>query len=351
MFDLKGLDFKKIGEAILSSHKLKYAFGLDIGSFSVKAAQIKKGLAKGNGQFYFAVATIIKEGDRQAIITAIKEASKALNTDSKRVNISLSGQNVIARYILIPKMAEKDLKNSLEFELTKHMPQKFEDMVIDYQVIDKSVGAQMSVTVVGAERKFINERVNLVKEAGLEVHSVNVDCFAVSEIFRSANSAMVKGAEAIALLNIGHRITNLSVLENDVLHFSRDIIFGGFDISKAISERMSMDFSAADRLKCGLGELVPESDKVVKSALSSLVDEIRLSFDYCERLIQKKVSAIFLSGGSAYLNDIDALLGSALAIKVNFWDPLAGFKLAQGGASCDPKASGRSLAVAAALAY
>ena len=346
------IDFTKFKE-IFSPDKITLSgtFGLDIGAFSVKAVEIKKNWLKKQARLTFAVTDVAEEGSKEAIIAAIKQSVKAAGIDSIRANLSFSGANIITRYMLMPKMPERDLINSLEFELVKHIPTRLEDMVIDYQVLDKALDNQMLVLVVGAERRIIAERIELVKQAGFVVRSVNVDCFAILEVFQRFNIPLPKDNGSVALLDIGHRVSKLAVLEGNLLRFSRDIILGGYDLTKAVSERMNTDLKSAEALKRSIKDKSDELSGIAGLSLNGILDELRLSFDYCERMTQKKITRIYLSGGGARLKDIDEFFASGLEMGVSFWNPLGNFQLSASSSKEELEAKSSLLATAIGLAF
>ncbi|HDZ76776.1 MAG TPA: type IV pilus assembly protein PilM [Candidatus Omnitrophica bacterium] len=346
------INLKKIKEIFSATGIGASRFGLDMGTFGIKAVEIKKGWSKEKNSFSFGVAEMTQEqADKAAIIEAIKQSVEEGRISSKWANISLSGSDIITRYILMPKLQERELVTALEFELSKHIPHKLEDMVIDYQITDKSIDSEMLVLVVGVERRVIAEKIDLVKQAGLQVASVNVDCFAIIDAFCHAGFPPAVGGGSVSLLDLGHRVSKLAVLENNVVRFSRDILLGSFDLTKAISERMNLDLHAAEKLKCSSDDSSEELEMIIKSNLNNILDEVRISFDYCERFIQQKISKLYLCGGGARLKNIDKFLNSALDMEIDFWDPLTNQKLGSSTAKEDLEINKSSvLTVAAGLA-
>lgn len=345
------IDFKKIQD-IFSTKKAASSgiFGLDIGTFSIKAAEIKKKWPQKKAQLAFSVLDIAEGSSRDTIIAAIKQCVQSAGITSNGVNLSFSGANIITRYMLMPKMAPKDLVSSLEFELTKHIPGRLEDMVIDYQVLDKSLDNQMLILVVGAERRIIAERVELVKQAGFTARAMNVDCFALLGAFQYFNLASSKDSAPVALLDMGHKVTKLLVLEKNIVRFSRDIMLGSFDLTKAISERMNMDLKSAEELKRNIQDKSSEAGTIINSNLNGILDEVRLSFDYCERLTQKKIVRLYLSGGGARLKDIDEFFRSMLEVEVSFWNPVDKCQLRNPALREEAEAKSSLLATAVGLA-
>ncbi|MDP1853626.1 MAG: type IV pilus assembly protein PilM [Candidatus Omnitrophota bacterium] len=345
------IDFKKIQD-IFSPKKTVSSgvFGLDIGTFSIKAAEVKKKWPQKKSQLTFSVLDIAEGSPKDTIVAAIRQCVESAGITSGGVNLSFSGTNIITRYMLMPKMAPKDLISSLEFELTKHIPGRLEDMVIDYQVLDKSLDNQMLILVVGAERRIIAERVEMVKQAGFTARSINVDCFAILEAFQHLNFASAKGNVPVALLDMGHKVTKLLVLEKNIVRFSRDIMLGGYELTRAISERMNMDLKSAEELKRNIQDKSSEASTIVNSNLNGILDEVRLSFDYCERLTQKKISRLYLSGGGARLKDIDEFFSSSLEVEISFWSPAGNFKLRNPALREEAEAKSSLLATAIGLA-
>ncbi|PIQ88516.1 MAG: hypothetical protein COV72_07760 [Candidatus Omnitrophica bacterium CG11_big_fil_rev_8_21_14_0_20_42_13] len=321
-------DFKKEIEKILSSFQIGAAsFGLDVGTFSVKAAEVKKDWMNKEKDFSFAVSNLNTADKNNSLVPAIKKCLQEAKITTKRVNLSFSGEQVITRYILMPKMQEKDLVNSLEFELAKYIPKKLDDTVVDFQIVDKSVDGQMAVLIAGAEYKFISEMAALVKEAGLLPQSINVASQAILSAFYKANLIVPKDKEAVAFLDMGHTVSKLSILEGGTLRFYRDVMIGGADLTRAISERLNIGMEEAEKIKCSPEQKPAELDSLATAHLNNILDEIRISFDYCVRFIQKNVSSLYLSGGAAKLKKAEDFLKKSLDIKVSFWDPTAALKL------------------------
>jgi len=104
-------------------------------------------------------------------------------------------------------------------------------------------------------------------------------------------------------------------------------MIGGADLTRAISERLNIGMEEAEKIKCSPEQKPAELDSLATAHLNNILDEIRISFDYCVRFIQKNVSSLYLSGGAAKLKKAEDFLKKSLDIKVSFWDPTAALKL------------------------
>jgi type IV pilus assembly protein PilM len=298
--------------------------GLDIGSFSVKMAQVKTSSFSKKMSLSFSLAPVRGDKSREKVIEAIKEAYRNLGADTKKVNISIYGQNIVMRYVVLPSMTKEDLHKSLEFELEKYIPYKKEDAVIEYYKLANLSDSKMIVLLVAALRRSVIDRVNLVKEAGLEPQSVNVDALVLSETIKTFPTR-TKGV--VALLDVGHRFSKLVVMENDVPYFSRDVITGEYNIMQAISNKLGVTYDNAKELGCNPGDKLDEITKAITYELNSLVDELSLSFEYCDRNLEKKVTRLFLTGGGSKVKILSEYLKKIPNLKIEFLDPVQNFKI------------------------
>ncbi|RJO65202.1 MAG: type IV pilus assembly protein PilM [Candidatus Omnitrophota bacterium] len=300
------------------------SIGLDIGSFSVKLALIRKTTLKKETFLSVAIAPIKNAPSREGIIEAIKEVFSQVKTDCRKINLSVCGPNVVMRYIILPHMKEKDLFKSLEFELEKYIPYKKEEVMTDYRILAKLANNKILVLLVAVERGFIQERVDLVKELGFEPQLINVDSLALVEAFKATNPSF-KGVAAI--LDIGYKISKLVVLDNDVPYFSRDIETGEYEIAQTISEKFGIPFEKARALAYEPQEKREQVAEAVNLVLSNILEEINLSFEYCERNLEKKVEYMFLSGGGCRISVLFDSFKHMPGLRLEFLDPTRGFKL------------------------
>ena len=288
--------------------------GLDIGNYSVKIAKIKKGPFTKKPSLCFSAAMINADRARQSIIDAIRKASASLTLDSKKVNFSIAGPQVIMRYILLPFMSEKDLSKSLEFELEKYIPYKKEEAIINCHILAKMPNNQMIVLLVAAERKIVQEKIEIIKEAGLEPQLITVDSLALCEAFK-AISPRQKGV--VALIDIGYRLAKLVVLENNIPFFSRDIEVGEYDIVQMISEKMNIGYPSAQELVYEPQGKTQELIEAAKTELHSLLNELSLSFEYCERNLEKTVGQLYICGGGSKIKIISEFLGKIPSVTIS----------------------------------
>jgi hypothetical protein len=82
----------------------------------------------------------------------------------------------------------------------------------------------MEVLLVAAKRELVDNKVSLLQDAGLTPRLIDVDAFALHNAFERNYPEAMDGI--VALVNIGHEMTNVNILENGVPILTRDIPFG-----------------------------------------------------------------------------------------------------------------------------
>ncbi len=301
--------------------KVKNRVGLDIGSHSIKLLEALPTPAK---------PTLVSFGSkkihglpRDAVITSIRSLAEELKISVKDVNISLSGPQLIARLISMPKMSPDELKSALKFEAEKLIPFNMSECILDFQVVDEQAakGKQsVEVLIAAVKREQVMQKIKVVEDAGFGVRIVDVDSFAVANAFIASFPAPDQ-AKTFAVLNIGATLTNVSILRGSTIAVVRDIAIGGNDFTAAISKKMGLSPQAAEELKVTFKDKAQDVTDCVRPVFANLLDEIKLSFGYHENQSGRGIDEIYVSGGSADMVGLDDLFQDALGSKPRRWDP------------------------------
>jgi len=275
---------KAINLPFLNLSRTRTKVALDIGTSSVKALALTQQKTGGSQLDLFAVQAIDGERSKETIVEAVKRAVASLETKAQGVTISVSGQGVVVRQVLFPKMSEAELKSALQFEAEKHIPFGINEVYIDAQVIDQNAeGNKMKVLIVASKKDLVDEYLGYVKEAGLEAEAIDCDAIAVTNAFIFNNPGAGKD-KTVALLNIGASMTNVCILKNETLNFTRDI-------------------------------------PVEVKSTDTLENQVRLSFDYYENQFGKGIDGIYASGGGAKETPLLQRFSQAFGLEVSAWDP------------------------------
>ncbi len=308
----------------------KQIAGLDIGSSSVKLAEIAEGPDGYTLQNFASIPLakgIIADGiiaNPNALVERIKELLKISRCRARTVVTSLSGYSVIAKKIGFPSMDEESLRELISDEIEKYLPfGDMKDVNFDFQILgssDMSPG-QMEVFLVAAKKDVVQSYVDTLKKAGLEVAILDVDSFALETMYEENYDY---GHEDVCILvNIGASMTNINVVKGGASIFIRDFPLGGTSITENLQDKTGVSFEEAERMKL---EKAASGDEQSRDELLAYADplllEIERSVDYFRSTYPGKfIKQILLCGGTARMPGIADALLQRLNVEVEIADP------------------------------
>jgi len=305
----------------------KQIVGLDIGSSSVKAVQIgyegDKVLLEKIG--FSGIDFIGKDRDI-SLQHAIHDIWYGQKIKTNKVGISFSGKKVIARYIELPYMEKKDLKQALPFEIQASIPYPLDEVVLTFQVVgederNKKIRILYAVSLLSE----IDKIRNLLAQLKLEVVFIDLDMTSLERAYRFNYSDL---QEDILMVNIGANTTNFNFLHNGASLFARDIEWGGNVLTHALQKSLSLTFEEAEDIKKksnlididGSEKFNPNS--YIDEPLKHLVKEVNLTIRHCMFNYQVSMpNCIYISGGGALLKNLDKYLEQSLDVPVKIFNP------------------------------
>lgn len=309
----------------------KGIIGLDIGSSYIKAVQLNETRSGYELELFDMLPIspeLIVEGsiiDAIRVTESIRELVKKAKIKAKNAVISIAGHSsVIIKRISLPEMSEEELSESIKFEAEQYIPFDIEDVNLDFQILGpKEEPGQMDVILVAVKKDVINDYVSVVKEAGLQTVVVDVDAFALENMY-GINYEIDPGRN-IALINIGASTMNMNILRGGVSVFTRDSSIGSNMHTDALQKEFNITYEDAERLKRGEAiEKVKASDasSIIMSASVDIFGEVSRSIDYFKSSsVQAEVDSVILSGGCALIQDFPNLLSERIGIEVRVAEP------------------------------
>lgn len=327
------------------------SIGLDIGSFNIKVVELKAG-PQTKEVVNFGLERLGREPEAEAVEKVLKQLLERTNVSSKRVNVSVSGPEVITRFISMPRMKPEELQGAIGFEAEKHIPFKLDEVNLDYHILEeKATDNKMHILLVAAKKDFIERRLVLIEQAGLEVQSIDVDSLALTNSFQQAQGGQATESEkVVGLLNIGHRLTSVAIIMNGTLSFVRDLQIGGEQMTGQIASALSLGLDQALELKADPQDKAEVVVQSVRPTLEKLAEEVSLSFDYFENQFGKGVQEAYLSGGSATMQGLKQHLSDSLGLGVESWDPMKNLSIDPSLSRDKLRGLSNSLAVSVGLA-
>jgi type IV pilus assembly protein PilM len=316
--------------------KKDHIVGLDIGSRSIKAAEITE-TKRGLSLTHFGIVDIahgaIEEGninDPETVAESIKQLFKSYNIKESNVAVSIGGYSVIVKKISVQTMDEEKLQETIHFEAEQYIPFDISDVNLDFQILGESESnpGQMNVFLVAAKKEMVNDYINLVNLAGLNPCIVDVEAFALQNTFE-ANYDMQ--SENTALIDIGASKTSLNILKGNSSLFMRDVSLGCGQINQKIMSLIECSFEEAEQLKYGdkPDRLTQEDLKgIVSSVVTDWCTEIRRALDFFYSTYpEDQIKRIILSGGGANIDEFRELLAAEASAEVESINPFKNFAI------------------------
>lgn len=234
------------------------AVGIDVGTSSVKAVALKRtgsGYAlKSVGQADIRRSEFHPEESPQAIAEAPLRALERVSQDSafgrKPCAFAVSGPRVAPRLFKFPSIPRGEVEQAIRFEAEQIIPFDLAQAALDYVLFDDAMEEGKPVMeglVVAVHKEEVDKRYVLLKSAGFDPVVLDIDTLALANAY--AETEGMNERETVALINIGARFTNLSILHGSRRTFVRDIATGGDMLSRAISEIYGLDLPQAEKRK------------------------------------------------------------------------------------------------------
>lgn len=303
--------------------KQKELVGLDIGSSSIKAVELKR-----TKQGYELVSYGMKRLEQDAVVDgAIMDAPGVIEGISKlfdeqkiktkNVATSVSGHSVIVKRITLPSMTEEELYNRIKDEASQHIPFDISDVNLSYQLLE-AMDTQMDVLLVAVKKDKILNHTNVVVQAGKTPAVVDIDAFSLQNCFE-VNYEPDPG-QTIALLNVGASVMSINIVRAGIPLFTRDVSVGGNQYTDALQKELDLGFEDAERLKMGgsvTGVSEEQKANILRSVSDILILEIQKTFDFFRATASgENIQRIFLAGGTARVPGLVDLLREEFAMPV-----------------------------------
>ena len=311
----------------------KETIGIDIGSSSIKLIQ----LSETEGRYTlekFGVAAlapeIIVDGtimDSVRCVEALQNVVKEQAIVTKDAVISVSGHSVIVKRVTLPQMSEEELSESIKWEAEQYIPFDINEVNMDFQILSTFVGPdgkqQMNVLLAAVKKDKLTDYTSLIIEAGLTPVIVDIDSFAIENMYNV--NYEINEKETVALINIGAGITNINILQGGMFAFTRDISIGGNRYTESLQKDLGLSYEDAERVKKGEdveGVDSPETETIIENVSAEITSEITRSFGYFKATMgSENIDKVMLSGGSSQIKNMEAFLQERLELPVEFINP------------------------------
>ena len=308
-------------------------FGIDIGTSTIKIAQVVKDGAKAKLVAAAVVPTPQPGMQTEAVndLAKVSEAIKKLVSDA-RINVlqtvsSLPESGVHVEVVEMPPMSESELSSAIVWEAEQVIPFQISESEVSWELtenLDKT-SKRMKVLLAASPKHVVEKYASVLSEAGLSPQALEPESLALAR-------SMGKFASGAGLIvGLGASQTTISVVMGGSVIVSRSIPTGGAAISRSLASYLSLDVSQAEEYKKAYGLLENQLEGKVRQALVPVVDvivgEIRKVIEFFQSKNDgQRISLVLLTGGGAGLPDLIPYLAQALGVEVVIGDPFSGIE-------------------------
>ncbi|MBS2029039.1 MAG: pilus assembly protein PilM [Deltaproteobacteria bacterium] len=302
--------------------------GLDLGSYSVKALLVEANFRSSAVKRFAEVR--LQPGDRAAAIKAALEhlaQDKGLAADQVAVNTP--GLGAAVQVLTLPFNNEKQIEQTLPFEVEGQMLFDLEDIAYDYQAMAGAT-AQKSDLLVGAMRKDeLRALLEQLQGFGVEPRVVTLPSLVYTTLLSTGLHAP---SEVHAIVDLGH--SRISVALGTALggcELARSFAGGGADLTRAIGADFKVGPDEAQTWKEKYADLTERTrtgdDLAAYNALlrglQPVVRELRQTFRANQARFRHPVQRVHLCGGTARIPGLAELLSRELGVPTQLWHPPA----------------------------
>lgn len=302
-------------------------FGLDIGSHIVKAVQLAKKadkyqlVAMGIAPSTLKGLTSESESDLTALATIIKKLHQEAKIKTKNVASALPQDQVSAKLITLPKLSEEELESALKWEAEQYVPFPLSEATLAHQVVGQvndGKQAKMEVLLVAASTRLVDKVVKVLKTAGLNPVSLEMEISAV------ARSLIPPGPGTTMIVDLGAKATDLAIVDNGQVTLTVSLATAGEALTRAVAYSLGLDPNQAEAYKKAYGMDTKKLEGKVTQAIDPVLQVVIKEMEKMLQFVQargKTVNQVVLTGGTANLPEIAGLLAQKLNLEIQIGNP------------------------------
>ena len=318
---------KKADKSVKAVNRNQVTVGLDIGHSHINVVQV---LRVGD-------SAIIEKYAHQPvnpgipISPQIKSLFESAQISLKKVRVSVKGQGVILRFITFPRMTREEFESAIQYEAEKYLPFAVSEVVLDFHIVEtqssKPEGKTMDVILVAARKQEVLKLIKTLEDSGLQPEFIDVDAISFANAFVATNKEAAE--KVFTLIDFGAKDVNINIVERGVLRFSRDITFGGHDVTQLLRRKLQIDEAQAFAIQSGAAVTDAVQAEALKQSFSSLIQEIKTSINYFygQHTEVEMPSAIYVSGGLSKIGLLSDGIEQETKIQVRQYDPIESFTI------------------------
>jgi len=309
----------------------KGLIGVDISSTSVKVLELS---VKNNRYWVESYALVpLPEGsvveknilNPEAVGDALERAVNLANVQSTDVALAVPTSMVITKIIeMDADMNDDEREIQIRDDAEQYIPFPLDEASLDFEVLlDRLANPnRVNVLLVATRIENVEARAEALELGGLTPKIADVESFAIENAFKVFSDTLPMGVNTVGILDIGHTMTTLSVMQNNKVIYTREQVFGGKQLTQEIQNRYGLSFEEAGRAK--KSRTLPDDYdiEVLEPFLEAVVQQAARSLQFFFSSSQfNEIDHILLAGGNANIPGLAKLLQQKLGYRVTIANP------------------------------
>jgi type IV pilus assembly protein PilM len=331
----------KLALPALFSRSSKPLLGVDISPSSVKVVELSVGAKTQMRLERYAIETLergaIVDGNienPEAVSSALQKALRRCGSKSKVASIALPSASVITKRISLPAgQSDDDYEIQVESEASQYIPFPIEEVNLDFQLLGPigENGEDVEILLAAARKEKVEDRVAVTEMVGLRSTIVDIEPFAARSVIDHIAGFLPDNGrgQIVAVFDIGHASTALTVTLNGATIFEREQGFGGYQLTQDIVRLYGLTPEEAE-LKKRSGDL-PDNYHVelVVPFIEQLCAEVARSLQFFYTSTPyTRVDRVFLAGGCSILNGLPEAVAERTNVVTEVLSPFQGMEIA-----------------------
>lgn len=327
------------------------ACGIDIGAHTIKLAVLEQ---QESGLAFRHVARCPTPADAihddvivkpRLVAARIQQMLRESRLPLRSASFAIPVEQVTVKWISLPRMSRGEMRAAAAFEATKFLTYPVEKADLGIVASEESAGddsGSVRALLIAAPREVGRSRAETLEMAGLGVAGAELESFAILRTLRDSEGApgVLWRGQSVAYVQLGHRVSNLCVLQDTDLRFVRGIAWGGERLTQALAVQIGCDAHKAQEIKERADSTIdangvfhwqedgkPHQTEAFLPELDRLRREIQRLLNYYRSLFPERsyegiLDKIALCGGAAGLNGLGDYFGRVIQASVSIQNPL-----------------------------
>ncbi|VBB41887.1 Type IV pilus assembly protein PilM [uncultured Desulfatiglans sp.] len=313
--------------------------GVDIGSQAIKVVELA-GTRRGRVLRSIGLAVLpdgaVEEGvirQSSPVVELLRDLFAKLKIRNRNVAASLSGCSAMVKRITVRRSEGLSLEELIDEEAEQYIPFDVHQVNLDFDVLEGSgrafgagwIGAAeaelLDVMLVAAKKRIVEDRIQVLEQAGLNPMVLDVDAFAMQNAFE-ISSGRKNGC--YALVNLGAQELCINIVEDGIPIFSSDSPSAGSEITKEVMRHYGVDSREGERIKLGRCLLRDNEklDGIMQGAVENWTGEIIRALDFAGKAHPGlAIEGVYVCGGSCRVPGFQPFLEKKTGLKVAEIDP------------------------------